>query len=66
MDPAAAGLVFALVLVVFGGAIGAMAIGQRLSGRCMRGSCGGPGVTGPEGEKLSCRDCPNRDKHDPA
>jgi hypothetical protein len=37
-----------------------MAIGQSLSGRCMRGSCGGPGAVGPDGESLSCRDCPNR------
>lgn len=63
MDLATIGLVFAIVLVLFGGAIAAMALGQRLAGRCMRGSCGGPAVTGPDGESLSCRDCPNRGKH---
>ena len=60
MDFAAVGLVFLVVLVMFGAAIAAMAIGQSLCGRCMRGSCGGPGVVGPDGESLSCRDCPNR------
>ncbi len=60
MDLATVGLVFLIVLVMFGGAVAAMAIGQSLAGRCMRGSCGGPGVVGPEGERLSCRDCPNR------
>lgn len=62
MDLATIGWVFALVLVVFAGAIGAMALGQRLSGRCMRGSCGGPAVSGPDGESLGCRDCPNRSR----
>ena len=60
MDLATVGLVFLIVLVMFGGAVAAMAIGQSLAGRCMRGSCGGPGVVGHEGERLSCRDCPNR------
>ena len=60
MDLLTVGLVFLIVLVMFGAAIAAMAIGQSLSGRCMRGSCGGPGVVGPDGESLSCRDCPNR------
>jgi len=60
MDLATVGLVFLIVLVMFGGAVAAMAIGQSLAGRCMRGSCGGPGVVGPDGERLSCRDCPNR------
>jgi hypothetical protein len=60
MDYATLGLLFAVVLVAFGGAVGAMVVGQRLSGRCMRGSCGGPGAVGADGESLSCRDCPNR------
>jgi len=60
MDLATVGLVFLIVLVLFGGAVAAMAIGQSLAGRCMRGSCGGPGVVSPDGERLSCRDCPNR------
>ena len=59
----ALGLLFALVLAVFGVALAAMAVGQKLSGRCLRGSCGGPGGVGPDGESLSCADCPHRDKH---
>jgi hypothetical protein len=55
-------IVFAIVLLVFGGALAVMSIGQSLTGRCMRGSCGGPEVAGPGGEALSCRDCPNRKK----
>jgi hypothetical protein len=54
----ALGLLFAVVLAVFGIAVVAMAVGQKLSGRCLRGSCGGS-----DGESLSCADCPHRDKH---
>jgi len=60
MDFATVAIVFLIVLVLVGGAVGAMAFGQRLSGHCMRGSCGGPGVVGPDGERLSCHNCPNR------
>jgi len=60
VDLATVGLLFLIVLVVFGGAIAAMAIGQSLSGRCLRGSCGGPDAVGPQGESLSCPDCPKR------
>lgn len=38
----------------------AMSVGVLLSGRCLRGSCGGPEVTGPDGESLLCATCPNR------
>jgi hypothetical protein len=54
------GLVFVVVLVLVGGALAAMMVGQSLTGRCMRGSCGGPRVVGPDGEPLSCAACPNR------
>ena len=64
MDLATVGLVFLVVLVIDRRRRAAMAIGRRSSGRCLRGSCGGPGVVGPDGERLSCRDCPNR--KDPA
>lgn len=37
-----------------------MAIGVMLDGRCLRGSCGGPDVTGPDGESLACATCPRR------
>ncbi len=55
-------LLFVVALVVFGVSFGAMAIGVMLSGRCLRGSCGGPEATGPKGERLSCGSCPNRGK----
>ena len=55
-------VVFALTLAVIGVAFTAMAIGRIFTGRCLRGSCGGPEVTGPGGERLSCAACPNRAK----
>lgn len=45
--------IFALVML-------AMAIGTLVSGRCLRGSCGGPEVLGPDGEPLACDACPMR------
>ncbi len=38
----------------------AMAVGAMFSNRCLRGSCGGPEVLGPDGESLSCDNCPLR------
>jgi len=37
-----------------------MAVGVIFSGRCLRGSCGGPEAVGPDGEPLSCATCPHR------
>jgi hypothetical protein len=37
-----------------------MAVGVMFSGRCLRGSCGGPDAIGPDGEPLNCATCPNR------
>jgi hypothetical protein len=51
MDAATLGLAFLAVLAFFGGAFALMVLGQRASGRCLRGSCGGNG---------GCPDCPNR------
>ena len=45
---------------VFGIAILAMAVGVIFSGKCLRGSCGGEGAVGPDGEPLSCSTCPRR------
>jgi hypothetical protein len=56
------GVVFALALLVIGAAVAAMAIGVMFRRPCLRGSCGGPAAIGPDGEKLSCSDCPNRHK----
>lgn len=56
------GVVFVLALLLVGAAVAAMAIGVMFKRPCLRGSCGGPAVIGPGGEKLSCSDCPNRNK----
>jgi len=37
-----------------------MAVGVMFSGRCLRGSCGGPDAVGPDGKPLNCATCPNR------
>lgn len=52
-----------LVFVAFGLAMLMMAVGVMFSGRCLRGSCGGTPVFGPDGEPLTCATCPNKDKH---
>ena len=53
-------LVFAIAVVLLGLGIAGMAIGVIFQRPCLRGSCGGPAVLGPNGEKLSCEGCPNR------
>ena len=40
----------------------AMSVGVLFSGRCLRGSCGGPEVLGADGKPLSCANCPLRGK----
>lgn len=56
-------VVFALAAVLIGAAVVAMAVGVIFRRPCLRGSCGGPEVLGPDGEKISCSDCPNRGRH---
>ena len=51
-----------LTTAVIGTVMLAMAVGAIFSNRCLRGSCGGPEVVGPDGEPLSCDTCPLRDK----
>lgn len=53
-------LTLLLSIVVIGVVMAAMAVGVAVSGRCLRGSCGGPEVLGPDGESLSCDACPAR------
>ena len=53
----------AVFLLTLGGiaiVMAIMAIGVVLDGRCLRGSCGGPDVVGPDGDPLSCAACPRR------
>ncbi len=47
-------------LVLFGACVAAMAIGVMFKRPCLRGSCGGPALQTPSGEKISCATCPNR------
>lgn len=49
-----------LVAVIMGIAMTLMAVGVIFGNRCLRGSCGGPDVVGPDGESLSCTTCPHR------
>ena len=37
-----------------------MSVGVLLNNRCLRGTCGGEDVLGPDGEPLSCEACPQR------
>ena len=53
-------IVFLLTTVIIGASLLLMAVGVILSGRCLRGSCGGPGVVGPDGEPIPCA-CGGRD-----
>ncbi len=39
-----------------------MSVGVIFSGRCLRGSCGGPAVLDGRGEPVTCATCPNRDR----
>ncbi len=60
MDWQALALIFVLVLVAIGATVAAMAVGVMFKRPCLRGSCGGAAVHGPDGQKLSCATCPNR------
>jgi len=53
---------FILSAVVIAVAMLGMSVGVLLSNRCLRGSCGGPDVLGPDGQSLNCATCPNRDR----
>ncbi len=58
-------LVFAITVAVIALGMLAMAVGVIGSGRCLRGSCGGPEARDANGESLSCATCPNRERHHP-
>lgn len=49
-----------ITIIGMGLIVAAMSVGVLLSGRCLRGSCGGPEVLGPNGESLTCASCPRR------
>lgn len=52
--------VFVITVALIAGAVAAMAVGVIFRRPCLRGSCGGREVPGPDGEPLSCATCPNR------
>lgn len=53
--------VFLVTLIFIALAVGAMALGSRMTGRCLRGSCGGPPVIDSDGKAIEpCEGCPNR------
>lgn len=53
-------ITFVITAVAIGAGMLAMAIGAMTSGRCLRGSCGGPGAHDHEGNAIACANCPNR------
>jgi len=57
---------FLLSLAVFAIVILIMSVGVIFSGRCIRGSCGGEEVVGPNGELLNCDTCPVRKEREAA
>ena len=50
-----------LALVIFGLAMGGMAIGVIVSNRSLRGSCGGDSIRNAHGEEVSCGACPKKE-----
>ena len=51
---------FLLTFAAMGLVMLAMAVGLLFNYPCLRGSCGGPEVAGPDGTDLSCDTCPRR------
>lgn len=49
-----------IVAVIMGAVMAIMAVGVIFGNRCLRGSCGGPDIFGPDGESLTCATCPHR------
>lgn len=59
-------MLFVLTLTVFLVVTVGMAIGYLVRGQCLRGSCGGDSVWGPDGELLLCDHCPKRKEYEDA
>lgn len=51
---------FVAAFALLGLGVAGMAVGVIFRRPCLRGSCGGVGHKGPDGEPLSCGTCPNR------
>ena len=52
--------VLLIVIAVIGIALAAMSVGVMFKRPCLRGSCGGAALHGPDGESMSCANCPRR------
>lgn len=50
-----------LAIGFFGLCMGAMGVGTMMSGRRLRGSCGGDAVIGADGREISCGACPKKE-----
>ena len=50
-----------LAPVIFGLCMAGMGVGVMLSGRLLKGSCGGEEVLGADGNPLSCGACPKKE-----
>jgi hypothetical protein len=50
-----------ITLVVFGFVVLIMSVGVIFKGQCLRGSCGGQEIWGPDDELLNCASCPVHD-----
>lgn len=53
-----------ITIVVFGVVVLIMSVGAILQGKCIKGSCGGEEIWGPDGDLLNCETCPVRQKGD--
>ena len=49
-----------ITFCVFAISVALMAIGYILSGRCIKGSCGGEALYDTDGEMINCDTCPAR------
>ena len=47
-------IVFLLTIAIIGAVLLVMSVGVILNGRCLRGSCGGPGGAVLDGEPIPC------------
>ena len=56
---------FLIAFIAFALIVLAMSVGAIFQGRCIRGSCGGEAIYGPEGEMLNCDTCPVRKEQPP-